>query len=732
MNATLAEPEKGAPAESVNLDALFSGLVIEREPPSLAYKSALAAVAFAMIALPGAYLGLVGFTGWWVYVHATGNVPVVFEHGLAGPFLYLVPLFCGLMLLIFLVKPFFARPVRCIPFLELRKEYEPLLFECVSRLCRILNVPSPRRLQVDCQANASASFDKWLLIFTRKDLLLTIGLPLAAGLNVSQFIGLLAHEIGHLSQRWGMILTYVVRWVNSWLFRCVYERDSWDDWLLIRSRRRQWHWAFSFVLARGLVWVCRRILWLLMLAGHLISCYLLREMEREADNLQAKIAGAEGFEKTCLCLIDLSAAVPRAAEGLELGWRQDRLPDDLPAYIHRQCLTESQRQEVRKAALADTTGFFDTHPAWRDRVDAASRYSATALVSCTDPASSLFSDFKTLCQDATRFHYRAILGLDFGSRNLIRVDRAISQDQADQQNWDAVMSLFRGTASALRPFAVQQQDLVASRPTPELIRWMISARMRLQMTNTSAESAYRRFIEADARIMDAKVADLLLNIGFAIHPAQFGLPAADPAVIRLVEQRAVELRREADRELNLFDADVRTRVASAFQLLQIGSFRSRLPSGEKLLAEVRPLVQTLVAFKQTAGVLAELRYDAVSLDLLIANRLLTPYREEVRRRIAHLSDRIRSSLGMLRTLVRDTRYPFSTDQSLSLADHLWGDLLTSTSDFEVTCEQAGTAITRSWHLYYQVLGRIAQITSLIDQEAQSVMRSQARDVRNSP
>ncbi len=723
MNATVAE--KGKPAEPVNLDALFAQLTIQRPPPSWPYKLALAGVSVAMVALPGAYVGLVGFTGWWLYAHATGGLRLVFEHGAAGPLLYLVPLFCGITLLIFLVKPFFARPSRSIPTLDLRREREPLLFECISRLCSILNTPLPRRLEVDCQANASARFDKGLLSFIRRDLVLTVGLPLAAGLNISQFTGVLAHELGHLRQRWGMTLTYVVRWVNGWLFRCVYERDSWDDWLYSRSRRRQWRWAFCFLLARGVVWMCRRLLWFLMLAGHAISCYLLRQMEREADTLQVKIAGREGFEQTSLCLIDISAAVPLATDGLELGWRQDRLPDDLPTYINRQCLTESKRKEVRKAALLEKTGWFDTHPAWRDRLDAAQGCSAAASVSCTEPASALFTDFKTLCQDVTRYHYRAILGLDFGSRNLIHVDRAISQDQADLQNWDSVMSLFRGTASALRPFALQLQDLIVSRPERELVRWMISARMRLQMTNTSAEAAYRRFAEADARIIDAKVANLLLSIGFAIHPGQFGLPYADASVIALLEHRAGEVKRQAENELSLFDTDVRTRVASAFQLLQISSFRSRLSGGEKLVPEAKLLVQTLLIFKQTGGLLAELRYDTVALDLLIANRLLTPYRDEVRRRITHVGQRIRSSLGTLRMLIRDTRYPFSSDESIPLADHVWRDLAGSSQNPDAICQEAGVIINRYWHLYYQVLGRIAVITGQIDKEAQNVMATRS-------
>jgi hypothetical protein len=49
----------------------------------------------------------------------------------------------------------------------------------------------------------------------KKDLVLTIGLPLVAGLSVREFGGVLAHEFGHFAQGGGMRLTALVRYVNA-------------------------------------------------------------------------------------------------------------------------------------------------------------------------------------------------------------------------------------------------------------------------------------------------------------------------------------------------------------------------------------------------------------------------------------------------------------------------------------------------------------------------------------
>ena len=46
--------------------------------------------------------------------------------------------------------------------------------------------------------------------------MLTIGLPLVAGLSLREFAGIIAHEFGHFTQGFGMRLSYVIRQINGW------------------------------------------------------------------------------------------------------------------------------------------------------------------------------------------------------------------------------------------------------------------------------------------------------------------------------------------------------------------------------------------------------------------------------------------------------------------------------------------------------------------------------------
>lgn len=125
-----------------------------------------------------------------------------------------------------MVKPLFApRAPRSQP-LALNPESEALLFGFVTRVCAVVGAPFPARIDVDCELNASASLRRGFKSLLSNDLVLTIGLPLVAGTNISQLAGVIAHEFGHFTQGFGMRLQYVIRRVNHWFARVIYQRDQ--------------------------------------------------------------------------------------------------------------------------------------------------------------------------------------------------------------------------------------------------------------------------------------------------------------------------------------------------------------------------------------------------------------------------------------------------------------------------------------------------------------------------
>ena len=374
----------------------------------LPYQLGLAVVALAMVLLPLIYAGFIGLVGWAVWWHAVHDLEIIQGRGggLFKVIAYLGPIVVGGVMILFMLKPFFARPVGREAGFALGHDDEPELFRFLGRLCQLVGAPPPSRVDVDCQVNASAGFRGGLRSLFGNDIVLTIGLPLAAGLSAREFAGVLAHEFGHFAQGAGMRLSYVIRSVSFWFARVVYERDQWDVWLAETAQETDWRLAIVLHLARAGVWFSRRVLWCLMVAGNAISCFLLRQMEFDADSYEAKIAGSAAFADTTRRMRVLNLGTQSAYQSLRETWKQRRLVDDFPAFVLNQAhrVPPEIHAQMDEAAAKAKTGAFDTHPADPDRIRAAEALGEPGVFTLDAPATALFRDFAALSRAVTRHH----------------------------------------------------------------------------------------------------------------------------------------------------------------------------------------------------------------------------------------------------------------------------------------------------------------------------------------
>jgi Zn-dependent protease with chaperone function len=413
--APVRRPEAGASAHLVMREILqaFQGEVRPVRKRA-AYGVGVLLLSAALLVLPALYLALVGAVAYLLYLHATVNLPVVgrMRSWWALFFLYIGPLVVGAILLLFMVKPLFARRSRTHKLRTLEFGEEPLLFALVTRVAQVLGAPEPKRIDVDCQVNASAGFGSVLGGFFGGDLVLTIGLPLVAGLSIQQFAGVVAHELGHFAQGTAMRLSYVVRSVNAWFARIVYERDDWDE-ALVRGCEEGGRLALLLYLALFCVWLTRRVLWLLLAIGHALSCFLMRQMEFDADRNETRLVGTETFADTSrrLLLLDL---VANSAYGLAAdSWKKTgRLPDDLSALVAALADGVSREDVVRieRELSKSKTGLFDTHPAHGERLASARRENAPGVFHLDGPATRLFKDFPRTSRAISLDLYRQVIG----------------------------------------------------------------------------------------------------------------------------------------------------------------------------------------------------------------------------------------------------------------------------------------------------------------------------------
>ena len=405
---------------AVQVVAAFQGSMV-RPRVSLGYHAGLWLVTGMMILLPLIYVSAVVALVWGMdtfalrYRFLVASVNGEPRWYLLKLLAYAGPLFIGGVLVIFMVKPLFARRASQPEPVALNPDAEPTLFAFVAKICDTVGAPMPGQIQIDCHLNASASLKEGGGNFLGKQTVLTIGLPLVAGVNMQEFAGIIAHEFGHLTQGFGMRLSYVIRSINEWFARVAYERDTWDVWLDAWAEEvDDWRTMLVTYVTRLAIWLSRALLKLLMHAGHGVSCFLMRQMEYNADDYMIKVAGTETFEHTATRLLLLGEASQQSYKIMRATWDSSQhLPDNFPAFLVRveRNLTPEQCQKVAERMTLSRSGIFDTHPAVSNRLARARQAKEPGIFQLEQPATQLFTDFDAIAKAVTVRHYKDELGL---------------------------------------------------------------------------------------------------------------------------------------------------------------------------------------------------------------------------------------------------------------------------------------------------------------------------------
>lgn len=393
---------------------------IPRHRVDAGYSVALTGTALFMLLLPLAYTALIGTFGYGIYYYCTEVVPSLMSTIPRGRgtiiaiALYTGPVMLGTAVILFMIKPMFVAMV--MPAVtrkrSLKREGEPLLFALVDRICDVTGAPKPSRIDVDADVNASASFGSGLKSLFGNDLVLTIGIPLVAGLDTRQLVGVLAHEFGHFSQGASMRASYIIRAINHWFARVVYQRDGVDQWLDDAIDESEMRLGLVMMIIQLFIQVTRGILWVFMMIAHLSSCFLLRQMEFDADRYEVYLTGSKNFRPTCQALRLLAFAHHASMLGIGNLLEKAVMVDDLPRMTEalRNHTSAAQRRSLASKTEQETTGPFDTHPCDRARIAAAEKLNAPGLFTIQRPARELFQHFDAVCRSVTQDFYRNEIG----------------------------------------------------------------------------------------------------------------------------------------------------------------------------------------------------------------------------------------------------------------------------------------------------------------------------------
>lgn len=514
----------------------------------LRYRLSLVLSAGAMVLLPAVYFGIIAVTGYatYRYAHDAYGFFRDQENTLLMIFGYGGPLFAGALLILFLVKPFFAPAREPESPATLDLEQQPQLWAVIAAVCEKVGAPKPVRVDVDCAVNASARLRLGLLSLFRDDLVLTIGLPLVVGLSARQLAGVLAHEFGHFAQGAAMRTTYLIRSINGWFARVVFERDRWDALLTEYSRRLGYRAGSVLWVARGAIWLTRKILHGLMYLGHAIACWQMRQMEFDADYYEVNLAGSAEFCHTMTQVRHLSFAGRVAFDELGDLWRDQRLVDDFPGYLghRRQHLARRLAARDGKTPRQDDTRWSDSHPSDLSREEAARGLDLPGIFDGDAPASVLFNQFEELCREATAHYYREGLGLDYRPEAMLATAVAARPGREAAEAEQACEDVLGRAATVERPILWTVVDFKTPPSTHDpaaLARQFSAVRAEIAARRPAAEAAQAELEKRSERWIAADVARQFGEAHIEFDPRWFGLDRADPASVRA---RTAELEQE--------------------------------------------------------------------------------------------------------------------------------------------------------------------------------------------
>ena len=399
------------------------------------YKVSLLLVTCIMILLPVVYVLIIMMVGYGVHYYAIHYFRIFLPGSDSAwrffPFyfkvlIYFGPIFIGSAIAFYMTRPLLVRRKKAAEnyLYAITQSNSPDFYQFVELICKAVNAPMPKRIELGMEPDASARFRRgWLSFFSGGDLVLRVGLPLLGALNIRQLAGVIAHEMGHFSQGTGMRLSYIIDSIHGWFFVAIYGGDTFIEKLDIFEDKSEGLAQILAGFSRLFVELTKLVLWLFMMLGFVVSKFMSRQMEYDADVYQMKLSGSDTFESTFYALTLLGWSFEKSAMVSMETWKERILVDDLPMFVnkHAKSIARKNMQDVINSILVENTKVFDAHPSIRDRIAQAKKKNIAGICQITAPAKVLFADFGGLSVQLTRRIYQSFFGKRFSQGRLLPI-----------------------------------------------------------------------------------------------------------------------------------------------------------------------------------------------------------------------------------------------------------------------------------------------------------------------
>lgn len=579
---------------------------IEPVQATESYGAQVLLVALSMIALLLFYLGMIAAVAYFfVYIPTLA----LFDMKNAPFQRYVYQIMFGVCIVYILVRPIFLRRSQRSGTLLVTPTTQPGLYAYLRKLSGMVHAPMPKRVYLSMLPEAYAHYQWGLLGAITGRHQLTIGLPLILCMNVRELSGVVAHEMGHFSQRGGRLAHYMIASINRWLADVANYRDE--------STQSQANTGNVLVWpALAAQYITGYIFTALLYVAHAISCALMREFEYDADMHEIRLAGSRAFCTTFQKLLLLHQAMSQMNDVMQQAMADKKVPENISAMIVAgyERLTPETRDRALREVVATRAGRFDTHPSVAQRLAQAMSENEPGLQVPDSPASELIHQLPVTGVRVTREHFKAIKEFDLSKVTFVPTPAMTASDQLINETGTSLEKLFHRcikTRHRLFPLPPKSNEVLTNADAPRLVEQLIEAIRRCKQTFPAAYYAATYFDLFDyiERIGAAgeRMRDTARNNGVRIKPV-FPVKPSD----KINSVRRIELALAA---MEPFEQAALERLDLAIRLYSLPVVRERV-SVSSVADPVQTLAESLTLLQRLSRTFRLIDAITPTLDLL--------------------------------------------------------------------------------------------------------------------
>ncbi len=625
---------------------------------SMSYRLAIAASAAFVLLMPLVYFATIGGIGWLVYWHLTNDTGLLHTRTsgravLVPLFLYIVPAIVGCVLILFLLKPilyFFMGPSE-EDAIEIFPSEEPRLFGFVAAVCNTMGAPVPERIFIDCTPNAAAQLLGGPLgMLGRSRLGLHIGLPLVAGMNATNFAGVLAHEFGHFSQGAGMRATNILGRITQWMMIAAYAPDGLDEKIAELGKSGNAYLAILALVLTMCLGIARLVLKIVLFSGYGLARVMGRRMEFDADAHEVRFVGSKAAIDTWPQIIGLGMAAEQADAKLAEHWKNRKLPEDLPAFIASVArrLSPDSKAAIKRHTEERHTGWFDSHPATGVRIETMRKLDEPGVFKLDEPATTLFTNFRDASRRASYNYFKAKVGEYIQSATFVTADQIFGSSEAESARGAAAETYLGYESPDCRPLMLGLSELHPTEDPKATWEKLRQARSSLKAAAPAAAAAVSSYLEADTKLLHVEAAPALFAVGISKIPREMQYSFSSPPGLGKVKVEANENASMAAAAIDEANDFANVRIACALRLLVTKGIEKKVPNADRLRARAAELVRAHAALRDKFNTVRDLRTDLERVKLLAPHFASDKLRDKVKEQIRPMSDQIRDRVLGLR------------------------------------------------------------------------------------